>query len=229
MATVTIVIPLYNGIEYLEECLESIKTQIFSRWTCLIGVNGHGVDGGAVFQQAQAIVNGLEDSRFLVKNLPNVKGAPAAINALVALAETEWIAHIDADDKWEPMKLQCQNRIVEEYPNVDVIGTFCAYFGEWTGGPRIQGGFVPPDEFMKMNPMVHSSILIRKELAFYTDEFVTYDYDCWIRCLMAGKNFFNVPLSLTWHRVYTNSHFNASGTQKPELVREKYFNRKDLV
>ena len=39
--SVTVVIPLYNGIEFLEECLDSVKTQIFSKWICIIGVNGH--------------------------------------------------------------------------------------------------------------------------------------------------------------------------------------------
>jgi glycosyltransferase involved in cell wall biosynthesis len=219
---ITVVVPLYNGIEFLDECLRSVKEQIYNDWTCIVGVNGHGPSGGLVMLEAIKIVDALEDGRFSVVNLPEVKGAPEAINALVASAKTPWIAHLDADDKWHPMKLHCQMKSIDE-ANADIIGTFCRYFGDWSGGPNIQGGYVSEDSFHKMNPMVHSSIVIRKELAHYTNEFVTYDYDCWLRNLVAKKVFFNVPLELTLHRVYSASHFNASGTQRPEDVRMKYF------
>lgn len=220
---ISVLVPLYNGIEFLEECLESVKVQFHTDFECIIGVNGHGEDGGDCLKSASLILTKLNDNRFRVVNLPHVKGAPSAINALVAMATTEWVAHLDADDKWHPMKLRAQVNAVEENPVIDICGTWCEYFGDWRGGPQIPGGFVPPDIFQRMNPMVHSSILIRKAFANYTDEFVTYDYDCWVRNLLQNHVFYNVPLGLTSHRVYSASAFNASGQQKPELVRLKYF------
>ena len=220
---VSILIPLYNGVEYIEECLESVKGQFHADFECIIGVNGHGDNGGECLKTVCLILEKIKDDRFRVVNLPNVKGAPSAINALVGIATSNWVAHLDADDKWHPMKLRTQVNAIQDNSVIDVCGTWCQYFGDWNGGPQIPGGFVPPDVFHRMNPMVHSSILIRKELAFYTDEFVTYDYDCWVRRLVEGKVFYNVPLPLTYHRVYSTSAFNASGQQKPELVRLKYF------
>jgi len=219
---ITVVVPLYNGIEFLEECLTSVRAQIFQDWICIIGVNGHGPGGGPVMTQAISVVGELQDNRFKLVNLPDAKGAPEAINALVEMATTPWVAHLDADDKWHPMKLHCQVKSLQE-AGADIVGTFCRYFGDWDGGPNIQGGYVSEDMFHRMNPMIHSSILIRKELAHYTNEFVTYDYDCWVRNLLEKRVFFNVPLDLTFHRVYSGSHFNASGTQRPEQVRMKYF------
>lgn len=221
---ITVVVPLYNGIEFLDECLSSVKAQVYPDWICIVGVNGHGPDGGLVMAETVEIVNKLQDTRFKVVNLPDVKGAPDAINALVAMATTPWIAHLDADDKWHPMKLHCQSATVRDI-DADIFGTFTQYFGEFSeGGPPTVGGYVPEDMFHIMNPMTHSSILIRKELAHYTNEFVTYDYDCWLRNLVAGKKFYNVPLQLLYHRIHSSSHFNASGGgQRPELVRKKYF------
>ena len=220
---ITVLVPLYNGIEYLEECLTSVHSQIYKDWTCIIGVNGHGPDGGSVMTRAISIVESLEDPRFRVINLPHVKGAPDAINALVAMSTTEWVAHLDADDKWHPMKLHCQISTIRDV-DADIIGTFTLYFGDWKeGGPYTEGGYISEELFHKMNPMAHSSILIRRELAQYTNEFVgTYDYDCWLRNLVAGKKFYNVPLQLLYHRIHDGSVFNASGKQKPELVRQKY-------
>jgi len=220
---ITVLVPLYNGIEFLEECLLSVRSQIFTDWTCIIGVNGHGPGGGPVMTRAISIIGSLEDQRFKVVNLPHVKGAPEAINALVEMSTTEWVAHLDADDKWHPMKLHCQISSLRETP-ADILGTLTIYFGEFTGSPQTANGYIPDELFHSMNPMAHSSILIRRELAHYTNEFVTYDYDCWLRNLMAGKKFYNVPLQLMYHRIHTASHFNAAGGgQRPDLVRQKYF------
>jgi glycosyltransferase involved in cell wall biosynthesis len=196
---------------------------VYKNWTCIIGVNGHGADGGSVFVEAKAIVAALQDERFSLINLPDVKGAPQAINALVQKTTTPWVAHLDADDKWHPMKLHCQIKSLDG-ADADIVGTFCRYFGDWRGGPNIPPGYVSEDVFHHMNPMIHSSILIRKELASYTDEFYgVYDYDCWIRNLLAKKVFYNVPLEVTYHRVYNQSAYNASGKQRPDMVRQKYF------
>ena len=113
---ITVLIPLYNGIEYLKEAVMSVHLQIYTEWTCIIGVNGHGETGGTVFQQATAIVSSLNDPRFSVINLPEVRGAPDAINALVARSTTPWVAHLDADDNWHPMKLHCQVNTLQINP-----------------------------------------------------------------------------------------------------------------
>jgi glycosyltransferase involved in cell wall biosynthesis len=222
---ITVIIPLFNGIEFLPEALLSVKEQIYETWDCIIGVNGHGPTGGEVYEKAAALVSSLADPRFSVVNLPEVRGAPAAIEALIALTQGEWIAHLDADDKWHPMKLHCQAKTVAESPEISFCGTWCTYFGDWEGGPHIPGGFIGEEVFRRMNPMVHSSMMFKKEggRGGFTDEFVTYDYDCWLKNLQSGHKFYNVPLSLTYHRVYSGSHFNASGLQKPELARLKYF------
>lgn len=221
---ISVVIPLYNGVEYIQECLESVKAQFYTEYECIVGVNGHGDDGGDCLKQVERILQNLHDSRFRVVNLPGVKGVPTAINRLVELSSSDWIAHLDADDKWHPMKLQAQVNTLKEHSSIDVCGTFCQYFGDWNGQPQIPGGFVSPDVFHKMNPIINSAVLIRKELAHYTDEFFGLtDYDCWVKNLVNGKVFYNVPLFLTYHRLYPTSSFNASGKQKPEAVRLKYF------
>jgi glycosyltransferase involved in cell wall biosynthesis len=222
---ISVLIPLYNGIETLEECVKSVKDQVYTHWTATVGVNGHGPDGGAVFQTAKKIVESLQDSRFRVINIPDVKGAPTAINHMVASATTDWIAHIDADDKWDPYKLLYQVEVVKKHPNVGVVGTFAQYFGEYDGAPDQPAEFVDISVFHTKNPMIHSSILIRKEYAHYTDEFYgIYDYDCWVRNVLKGVQFYNVPFRLTHHRLCASiSVFNSSKKQQPELVRLKYF------
>ena len=33
---VSVVVPVYNGAEYLDECLTSIRDQTYERWTCVV-------------------------------------------------------------------------------------------------------------------------------------------------------------------------------------------------
>ena len=224
MIPLSIVVPLYNGIETLQEALESVKGQLYKEWTCYIGVNGHGPNGGEVYTKADEIVRNLGDPRFHLYNLPDAKGVSEATNALVAMCQTDWIAHIDADDKWDPYKLLYQIEIVKKHGDrVGVIGTLAQYFGDWNGAPQLPTEFIDPAVFRTMNPIINSSILIKKELDHYTNDFLTQDYECWVKLSLAGVQFYNIPYRLTYHRLSSISVFNSSGKQKPEDVRMRYF------
>jgi len=226
MIPVTILIPVYNGWEYFDDCVYSILNQTYTNWTVIIGVNGHGGDDNNVYKTLKDKIEKIHDPRIHIYNLPDIKGAPSTINFLASLANTEWIAHIDIDDKWHPIKLEAQMLSTQSAAkDSGIIGTFAQYFGDWNGSPDIPGGSITKEHFMKVNPMIHSSILIKKHLVNYTDEFFgTYDYDCWCKHLLNGVRFYNVPLPLTYHRLHSGSVYNASGQQTPDMIRKKYFN-----
>lgn len=221
---ITILIPVYNGSEFFDDCINSILQQTYTSWKVIIGVNGHGDDNNIVYKTLQDKIKLLNDSRISIINLPNVKGAAEAINALVKISTTEWIAHLDIDDKWHPQKLELQVYVSNYDANgCDVIGSITKWFGDKNTSPYQPINIIDSTIFHKINPMVHSSILIKKNLAYYTNEFVCYDYDCWARLVLNNVKFFNVPLPLTLHRVHKNSFYNASGNQDSDKVRAKYF------
>jgi hypothetical protein len=221
---ITVVIPLFNGVDFLSEALTSVKKQSYTDWIGIIGINGHGATGEPVLSKTNAIIQSLGMSnQFVVVNLPNVKGAAQAITQVVQeFVDTPYVAHIDCDDMWLPKKLELQMKVIEKDPNVGIVGTHCRYFGESTAIPKIPDNELYRSDFAKMNPLIHSSILIRTELAVYTDEFVTYDYDCWVRNLLNGVRLWNIPLLLVLHRIHKTSFYNASNKQDPDLVRQKY-------
>ena len=45
---ILIIIPLYNGVEYLDECINSVKNQTLTNWEILIGINGHEINSEVV-------------------------------------------------------------------------------------------------------------------------------------------------------------------------------------
>ena len=220
---ITIVIPLYNGLEFLEEALQSVKRQTYSDWTGFIGVNGHGQSGEPVLSKASDIVYNLGlSNRIQVINLPDVRGAANAINHMVGMSTTPYIAHLDADDLWLSKKLEYQMSVYEQDQTIGIVGAMCRYFGDSNDFKILPPGMLTIDDFTTFNPLIHSSILIKREFAIYSDEFVAYDYDCWVRNIKNDTKIFNINNILVLHRIHSKSFYNTSGKQDPEAIKRKY-------
>lgn len=212
--TISVIIPLYNGVEFLEECVNSVIGQTFTDWEIVIGVNGHGEDGGEVGRFAQNIAT--RDSRIIVHiQPPPLKGKVESSNDLVTKSKGEWICMLDCDDKWEPTKLERQYYASTTIAkNAAVIGTFCYYFGEKDGIVPVPAGMIGSTYLEKSNPIVNSSAMIKKEYCYWKYDDVSYtmeDYSLWMNISLQGKLLFNIPEYLTWHRIHKTSAFNAKG------------------
>ena len=238
---VSIVTPVYNGWEFLEECAQSIFLQKGMggvTWEWLIGINGHGEDGGA----ALAIARGLETSSACppgcsvrVWNLPTVRGKVEALNLLATEARGDWVAVLDCDDIWAPTKLATQKAVLEQLQvtqpeaaaNLGVIGSLCWYFGDMVGpGPVLPCGWIPRESWRAGNPLINSSCLVRRELAHWENRFHGLDdYDMWIRLTLAGWLLYNVDERLVYHRIHMASAFNGKGGQDVGAIVSHYKER----
>ena len=231
MPSISILIRLYNGVEYLPDSLQSVLDQTYTDWELMIGVNGHGAEGnegGDTYRIARHVIDTIcssdQQAKIRLINYPDVKGGAETMNALAKDANADWVAILDVDDIWHPEKLQEQNLVRSMHLLMpDVIGTRCQYFGAMSGSPHIPTGFIDVSQFKKANPMINSSILMKKELLHCTDNFNLDDYDLWCRLILENKVFYNVDSVLTYHRISPNSHYNASKKQDPDALRRFYF------
>ena len=91
--SVSVLIRLYNGIEFLHESLASVYQQSYDDWEVLIGVNGHGPDRNDVHLQANKIVeqNKYKD-QIRVINYPYANGGAEVMNLLAEDANAAWVA-----------------------------------------------------------------------------------------------------------------------------------------
>jgi teichuronic acid biosynthesis glycosyltransferase TuaG len=200
---ISILMPIYNGIEFIGESIPTILYQSFQDWELIIGVNGHEKDS-PVYKEALTWAS----DRIRVYDLYNIKGKSDALNEMIHVCTYDWIALLDVDDKWLPRKLERQMM----FKNYDVIGTQCKYFGDLNTSPSIPYGDLKDYNFLLSNPIINSSCLIRKELCLWKDRFVGLeDYDLWLKLWRQGKTFYNISDIHVLHRIHTQSAFNAKG------------------
>lgn len=89
---ISIVTPVYCVEQFLPKCLNSILTQSFSDWECILIDDGSIDNCGAICDSFVA-----KDSRFRVFHKKN-GGVSAARNLGIKEAKGEWVTFIDADD-----------------------------------------------------------------------------------------------------------------------------------
>lgn len=120
MASVSVVIPTYNGVAYVREALRSVYAQT-RRPEEIIVVDDASTDGTA--DHVAALVR-TAPVRLRVIRLDKNSGGPARpINRGIQAATSELIAVLDQDDVFAPEKLEKQTRILAR--NAQLSFTFC--------------------------------------------------------------------------------------------------------
>jgi len=110
---VSVVIPVRNGEEYVREAIGSVMTQTYDHVQIVVVDDGSS-DGSA--RAAQSF--GSARVRYCYQPW---SGAASARNRGVELADGEWIAFLDADDLWEPDKLQKQLMALAHNNSLDMV------------------------------------------------------------------------------------------------------------
>lgn len=206
--------PIYNGIEFINESVPSILEQTYDKWELIIGINGHSQNS-----ETYKIAKNFDKSdKIIVLDLYNIKGKANALNEMIKYCKYEYVALLDVDDIWHPQKLEIQSILLNKY---DVIGTNCVWFGDRPGIiPSIPQYDFSNYNFANVNPIINSSVVLRKELCSWIENGLE-DYDLWIRLRLKNKKFYNCPQVLVKHRIHNASAFNSGGKNNnsvPELL-----------
>jgi len=197
--------PIYNGIEFINDSVSSILEQTYDKWELLIGINGH-PENSEIYQLAKTFEE--KNTKIKVFDFYNIKGKSKALNEVIKYCKYDYVALLDVDDIWLPEKLEVQSFWLNDY---DVIGTNCVWFGDRPGiVPSIPQYDFSKFNFSQVNPIINSSVVLRKELCYWNSKFDGIeDYDLWIRLRKQNKRFYNCPQILVKHRIHSASAFNA--------------------
>ena len=105
---VSVLLPVYNGAAFIGDTIESALRQTYRNIEVIV-VDDGSTDGTVAAIEARA----AGDSRVRVIRQPN-RGVAHARNRALAEARGEFVAPIDADDLWSPVKIEQQVRRMAE-------------------------------------------------------------------------------------------------------------------
>ena len=222
---ISILIPIYNGVEFIEESVSSVLNQTYDKWELLIGVNGHPQDS-EVYKIAKEYIS--KSGKIRVFDFYNIKGKSNTLNEMIKYCNYNYVAILDVDDIWHPQKLEIQYKELENY---DVIGSNCIWFGDRPGiVPKIPEGDISDYDFALVNPIINSSSIIKKDLCYWNENGIE-DYDLWLRLRKQNKKFYNFKEILVKHRIHQQSAFNSNGKNDNKvddlLIRHGFKSRKE--
>ena len=217
---VAVVIPVYNSERFIEEAIASALAQTAPPAEIIV------VDDGSSDRSA-AIAGALGVAVHRQAN----GGPGAARNTAIRSTGQPWIAFLDADDVWEPAKLEAQWTAVRACPDVGAVftdfvefdaegplgGTFLSSKAHYRAMKRVA---VAPEvlhcdaeslrrQFLQGNFIAPSTMLVRRDLLLQIGLFDTAlshmeDRDCWLR-LLAVSTMAVVERSLARIRIHDSN------------------------
>lgn len=101
--------PSYNTGKYISDSINSVLMQTYENWELII------VDDCSTDNTDDAVNQYLADER--IRYIKNDKNSGAAVSRNRALREAKgkWIAFLDSDDLWEPLKLEKQIAFMQDH------------------------------------------------------------------------------------------------------------------
>ncbi len=220
---VSVIMPVYNAADFLEEAIQSIVRQSYIHWE-LIVVDDASTDSSLKIIEKFKKENALRIRvKRLSKNL-NKGGDPAA-NVGFKMARGKYVARMDADDVAMPERLEKQVRYMEKHKEVFMLGGQAKVIdkkGKVMGVKRVPltNGEIYEDFFV-FNPIIHPTVMIRRDEVkrqnLYKIKYsANNDFLTFIEFLMK-KKIVNLDEELIYYRVHDK---NDSYTD----IKSRFFN-----
>lgn len=220
MPIVSIILPTYNGAQYLEEQIRSIQDQSVTDWQMLICDDGSTDDTVAV---TRALAQG--DPRIRIFPSTGNMGQQLRLKQLADAADADLIAVADQDDVWASDKLAL---LLDGMGDADLcFGTSWLIDGDGREfGRDLASSLRPrlmPGERLSLlaRPLVSAHAMIARKKLFGAAVFSRAAPFDWLMSIEAAWSggFVHVPAAQTRHRLHGGNQSNASFAQEQERPR----------
>lgn len=179
---VSVVMSVFGRDKYLEEAVASILNQFCQDFEFLIVNDGSN-------ELVRELLESFSDPRLIVIDQEWL-GLTKSLNHAISLSQGEYIARMDADDISLSGRFQGQVEVLNENPNVGLVGT--SYMDISENGERISETRLPENSqelkqnLIFQNQFCHGSVMFRRECLWrvgaYREGFrKAQDYDLWLR------------------------------------------------
>jgi glycosyltransferase involved in cell wall biosynthesis len=224
---VSIIVPCYKQAQYLGVCLESVLSQSYSNWECII-VNDGSPD------ETKEVANKwcLKDSRFHYLEKEN-GGLSSARNAGIKLSTGKYILPLDADDYISKDYIQQALTIFQNNENIKLIygkaELFCLQTGEWV---------LPKYTYPKLleGNMINCSAIYKRtdynQTLGYDEQLKTgyEDWDFWLQLLSESDEIhFIADFTVFYYRIKEVSMLKDIDLEHAKKLRLYIYNKHKLL
>jgi glycosyltransferase involved in cell wall biosynthesis len=203
---ISVIIPCYNQIKFLEECLQSVLSQTVPDWDAIIVDDGSD-DGETI----SSVVAKIGDRRIRLIRHPENKGLAAARNTGIRASEAEFVLPLDSDDELAPDYIEQLFPLLENRPEIDCVFPDLQAFGASDGIHQLE----VRDIFylLQQQWLPGAGTLMRKSLwekiGGYCEEKAlrvgNEDWDFWLGAAEVGFNAAHLPEPLYRYRQQAGS------------------------
>ncbi|HET8871228.1 MAG TPA: glycosyltransferase [Aquabacterium sp.] len=216
MPLMSVVMPARNAKATLAATLDSLVQQSCKDFEVIL-VDDASTDETPMLAEAYS-------DRLSIRVISNREnqGVAKSINIGLSQGDSEFVVRLDSDDLARPDRLQKQLDFMRAQPQIDVCGSHVEIFSDEDAQrqvlahPTSNAGI--KTAFVQRCAIAHPSVMARR--SFY-DSVGTYDprfdfaedYELWCRGALLGKQFANIPETLTYYR----RHAGQVSKQKAQL------------
>lgn len=225
---ISVVLPVYNGEQYLAEAIDSILTQSFRNFELIMIDDGSTDNSPNILKEYEQ-----RDPRVRVIVREN-RGLATTLNDSIDVARGKWIARMDQDDISLTHRLACQVAWLEK-TGADLCGSWIQYFG--AGDRRIWKTY-ESDAAIKLDmlfkcPIAHPTVMMKaekiKKLKYESHWNKAEDYDLWVRASIAEWSMTNVQEVLLLYRRHPEQITSKNDSKQKQLtvlVQNRYWQYK---
>jgi teichuronic acid biosynthesis glycosyltransferase TuaG len=200
----SIITPIYNGEDFLEETLQSILNQTYNKWESIL-INDNSKDSSLKIAEKYAKL----DSRFKIINLESSHGAAKARNIGIEAAQGRFISFLDSDDLWANDKLAKQIN----YMIINKVGFTYTNYSQFGEGANSDVNIYAPKK-INYSQLIKANYIGCLTVVYDTTENGKFffpltkkrhDFALWLIMLKKFDYAYNVCESLARYRVHDNS------------------------
>jgi glycosyltransferase involved in cell wall biosynthesis len=233
---ISVVMPVYNAEPFIAKAMESVLSQTYPYFECIVINDGSTDKTGAILQSFSE-----RDTRIRLVSREN-RGLVATLNEGIALARAPLIARMDADDIAYPERFSLQITFMNEHPEVVALGT-CYEVIDFKDRVLVVSDLEPQSNEEIQNTLLsgipclcHPTVMMRKEAVlrvggYEPETMLAEDLDLWLRLGEIGQ-LANLPQVLLGYREHGGSvsevgHFKQIEVMK--MVTERAWKRRDVI
>jgi glycosyltransferase involved in cell wall biosynthesis len=213
---ISIILPVYNGAEYLAESIESVINQTYANWELII-VNDCSTDDTLAIASDYAV----NDDRIKVySNSKNLR-LPNSLNKGFEYASGEYLTWTSDDNKYKPEALRVMVECLGNNP--DAVMIYANVTDIDSNGNVIECVNLKDPKYIFTENMVGACFLYTAEAAkrvgvYDPNLFLVEDYDFWIRMYKVG-----CILHIDDNLYYYRRHQNSLTEKKKDVVNEQVY------